>query len=124
MAKSSAVTVFFFLLCSYLYAGDNTIKGEDKNETGQMNPVLSFYQKHISPADGSRCPMYPSCSHYAAQAFKKHGFVMGWIMSCDRLVRCGRDESKLAGRVVIEGHELIYDPVRSNDFWWSEKDEK
>jgi putative component of membrane protein insertase Oxa1/YidC/SpoIIIJ protein YidD len=103
----SVVFIMFFV--SPLYA-------EDKNF------ILNFYKNHISVVDGNRCPMYPSCSSYASSAFKKHGPVLGWIMSCDRLVRCGRDEADVSGKVIVNSHQLIHDPVEANDFWWFEKD--
>lgn len=65
--------------------------------------------------------MYPSCSAYAQQVFKKHGPLLGWMMSCDRLVRCGRDEASISRKVRAEGQILIYDPVAANDFWWFQK---
>ena len=88
------------------------------------NFILDFYQNHISVVDGNRCSMYPSCSNYASEAFKKHGPVLGWIMSCDRLVRCGRDEANVSSVIFINNHQLIQDPVAANDFWWFEKDIK
>ena len=80
--------------------------------------VLHFYQKHLSPVDGDRCSMYPTCSGYAAEALKKHGFAVGWIMTCDRLVRCGRDEMKRSPMVTVNNRPRCYDPVAANDFWW------
>jgi len=85
------------------------------------NYFMEFYQDHISVADGDRCTMVPSCSQYAAQAFKKHGWVMGWIMSCDRLVRCGRDEVNISPSRYINGKPHTLDPVDANDFWWFNK---
>lgn len=86
-----------------------------------QNPILGFYQEYISPVDGNRCPMHPSCSAYANEAFEKHGLLMGWIMTCDRLVRCGRDETKLSPTITLDSREYTYDPVDANDFWWVEK---
>ena len=80
-------------------------------------PVI-FFQKFISGADGDRCRMYPSCSHYAIKAFKKHGNIMGWIMTCDRLVRCGRDEIMRSNFIWINGKKRYQDLVEDNDFWW------
>lgn len=88
------------------------------------NPVIDFYQKHISVVDGNRCPMHPSCSNYAKQAFEKHGVVIGWVMTLDRLVRCGRCEAELSDPIVVNGHRLIHDPVEANDFWWFKKEKK
>jgi putative component of membrane protein insertase Oxa1/YidC/SpoIIIJ protein YidD len=89
-----------------------------------QNPVLKFYQEHISVIDGHRCPMYPSCSSYASEAFHKHGPILGWIMTCDRIVRCGRDEDEISLKIMIQDDKLIYDPLDANDFWWFEKDKK
>ena len=85
------------------------------------NPFIypvEFYRKYISKAMGDRCPMYPSCSQYCIDALKKHGPVVGWIMTCDRLMRCGRDEVRLSPPVWINGKRRCYDPVSNNDFWW------
>lgn len=86
-------------------------------ESGR-NLFIRFYQEHISPVDGDRCPMTPSCSEYARQAVQKHGPVMGWIMACDRLMRCGRDEVRLSPARTVNGQRYTRDPVAANDFWW------
>ncbi len=83
--------------------------------------VFSFYKKHISPVDGNRCPMYPSCSSYASMAVERHGVVIGWIMACDRIIRCGRDEAKISKKIIKNHEASIYDPLDANDFWWFEK---
>ncbi|MEA1968600.1 MAG: membrane protein insertion efficiency factor YidD [Thermodesulfobacteriota bacterium] len=91
------------------------------NSYMQNRHILKFYQKYISPVDGARCPMYPGCSSYAVQAFEKHGFLMGFIMTCDRLVRCGRDEIGISPGIIINKRKFCYDPVKANDFWWGGK---
>jgi hypothetical protein len=62
--------------------------------------------------------MAPSCSHYAASAFEHHHPVAAWILTCDRLLRCGHDEVRLAPRVWIDGHSRAFDPVEANTSWW------
>jgi hypothetical protein len=62
--------------------------------------------------------MHPSDSEYSLQSFEKHGMIIGWIMTLDRLMRCGRDETKLSPRVLVNGKWRYYDPVEKNDFWW------
>ena len=81
-------------------------------------PLLDFYQAFISRADGQRCPMVPTCSQYAQQAFRRYGFIKGWVLACDRLLRCGHDEIRLAPVVRIEGTPRAYDPLGANTFWW------
>jgi len=78
---------------------------------------ITFYQKIISPADGHRCQMSPSCSAYSKEAFQTHGFFLGWIMTCDRLMRCGRDETRLSPGMLTPEGRLTLDPLSGNDFW-------
>ena len=92
-----------------------TVKSEKKS-SALIQPVL-FFKKYISPIDGSRCPMFPSCSQYCLDAIEKHGILKGWVMSCDRLLRCGRDEVKLSPRIWVKGVKHCFDPVDNNDFW-------
>jgi len=80
--------------------------------------LITFFQKNISPVDGSRCPSQPSCSTYSLQAFKKHGFIKGWMMMVDRLIHEGSEETKVSPVVFIDGQYKILDPVENNDFWW------
>ena len=101
--------------------GDDTAFGPEtlEEDTGIMAVALKLFGKTVSRADGRRCMMYPSCSHYSGQAFKKHGFIKGWVMSCDRLLRCGRDEKRLSEQIIIHNQVHFYDPLQHNDFWWS-----
>ena len=48
--------------------------------------AIRFYQHYISPVIGDRCQMYPSCSSYAVEAIKKHGCLIGPVMTSDRLI--------------------------------------
>ena len=84
-------------------------------EKGFLSDIISLYQAHASPVLGERCPMHPSCSHYAQNALHQHGLVKGWIMACDRLIRCGRDEIYLSGQIRVNGHWRCHDPVDQND---------
>ena len=91
-----------------------------KTDTGN-HPIIQLYEKYISPVDGERCPMYPTCSAYARQAIQQHGLFIGWIMACDRLVRCGRDETRISPEIIKENVRATLDPVSANDFWWYRK---
>ncbi|MFC1581188.1 membrane protein insertion efficiency factor YidD [Thermodesulfobacteriota bacterium] len=85
--------------------------------------LISFYRDHISAVDGDRCPSTPSCSSYGVQAFKKHGFIMGWFMTVDRLIHEGKEEEKVSPVVYSSGKWMIYDPIENNDFWWYHENE-
>lgn len=77
--------------------------------------VIGIYRKIISPAAGNRCPMHPSCSRYSMESFKKYGPLKGYIMTCDRLMRCGRDELSLSPKILVNGRFKCLDPVKNND---------
>lgn len=63
---------------------------------GAINQAITFvclipvkaYQLFISPFLGQRCRFYPSCSHYATEAIKKHGVLRGGYLSLRRILRC------------------------------------
>ncbi|MBE6904149.1 MAG: membrane protein insertion efficiency factor YidD [Ruminococcaceae bacterium] len=51
--------------------------------------LIRFYQKYLSRLKGrSTCIFYPSCSQYAIEAFEKHGFFKGLVLSVWRILRC------------------------------------
>ena len=79
--------------------------------------TVKFYQHFISPVIGSRCPMYPSCSAYSIEAIEKHGALIGFVMTADRLIH-EVNEQDHAPVIKKEGRWRYYDPVSNNDFWW------
>ncbi|MEF3694698.1 MAG: membrane protein insertion efficiency factor YidD [Candidatus Cloacimonadota bacterium] len=50
--------------------------------------VIGFYQMAISPALPASCRFQPSCSNYAAQAFRKYPFGRAFWLSFTRILRC------------------------------------
>ncbi len=52
---------------------------------------LSFYQDYISPVDDHNCLMRPTCSQFSREAIREHGPAEGFLMTIDRLNRCGLD---------------------------------
>ncbi len=121
--------IIFFCLATLVHASpfkgprdqDNSQKISQKQIDKKVNPLrflVEVYRMYISPVDGKDCPMYPSCSEYSLRCFKKHGFFIGWIMTCDRLFRCGRDELHLSKEIMMNGELKCYDPLENNDFWW------
>ncbi len=50
--------------------------------------LIRLYQKFISPLFPPRCRYYPTCSHYAIDAYEKHGFIKGTILTTRRILRC------------------------------------
>jgi hypothetical protein len=94
------------------------LSARQPSEPPAWSSPLIFFQRVISRADGDRCPMYPSCSRYAATVFKRYNPVTAWILTCDRLLRCGHDEMRTAPQVFVHGAPHAYDPVEANTFWW------
>ena len=79
--------------------------------------LLTFYQKVIGRVNSGRCPMYPTCSRYSVLAIRKHGPVVGIVMTADRLIH-ELDEQRLAPLVKVGNRYRSLDPVENNDFWW------
>ncbi|HEX5154617.1 MAG TPA: membrane protein insertion efficiency factor YidD [Parafilimonas sp.] len=50
--------------------------------------LIWIYQKMLSPLIGPKCRFTPTCSHYAMEAFKKHGVFKGFWLSVKRIARC------------------------------------
>lgn len=79
---------------------------------------VHFFQQYISPVDGDRCSMAPTCSHYSIQALRKHGAFRGFMMSADRIVH-EYEEQKFVPVVRDGMKSRFYDPVENNDFWFA-----
>lgn len=50
--------------------------------------LIHLYRWVISPLIGPRCRFTPTCSLYAIEALKAHGFVKGCWLSGKRLLKC------------------------------------
>jgi hypothetical protein len=73
--------------------------------------IIRFHQNVLSPVDGPRSHFRPSSSSYMMQSMQKHGFIEGFLMGCDRLMRENNDE--WVYRKIEENGKLFkYDPPR------------
>ena len=86
-----------------------------------FDAYLRFFQQVISPVDGARSTMYPTGSAYARQVIKKHGALLGVVLTAERLMHEGNEE-QVASRIRKYGIWRVYDPVEANDWWWSGSD--
>jgi len=84
-----------------------------ESEISSSGLWYSLYDKWISPVDGDRCRMSPSCSHYSREALTKHGVLKGLLMTLDRLQRCGYDLDGYP-RYFEDGVERFSDPVNAD----------
>jgi uncharacterized protein len=120
--ESILFLIVFSLIVSCTYS--KSMQTESGRGTDPLSLMTHFYRgplNHLSAVRYGECPMYPSDSEYSLQSIQKHGVLAGWIMTMDRLMRCGRDETRLSPEVFINGKWKTYDPVDKNDFWWSDK---
>ncbi len=89
----------------------NQVFRYNKNELQDAYTLFFiFYKTFISAQDAARCMFYPSCSEYALQAIGKHGFIIGILMTADRLMRCNPFSAK--NYPVYNNSTLLYDPVK------------
>lgn len=72
--------------------------------------LIHFHQNVLSPVDGPRSHFKPSSSAYMLNAIHKHGFLEGFIMGCDRLLRENSDHWCYK-TIESEGKLFKYDPV-------------
>jgi len=84
---------------------------------GPLQFAVKMFQRYISPVDGPRCPMYPTCSSYALKALNKHGPLIGVFQTVDRLYREGDAEHEHRRPVAKSGYIRFSDPLKENDFW-------
>ena len=50
--------------------------------------LIGIYQTLISPLLPPSCRFYPSCSHYASEAVRRHGAIRGLWLAALRLLKC------------------------------------
>ena len=84
--------------------------------TSVFQGLLRFYRKVISPVDGDRCVMAPTCSLYGHQALETHGVLLGVALTAERLLHEG-DAIARAPTIVEHGETLYVDPLEGNTYW-------
>lgn len=77
--------------------------------------VIWFHQNVISPVDGPRSAYRPSSSQYMKQAMHRYGFLKGFLMGCDRLLR-ENDEEWVYRTIEDNGKIYKYDPALENKY--------
>lgn len=112
-------------IISLALSGCGHFQSAGNPDHGPIITAIDFYRgplNHLSAVRAGACPMYPGCSDYSRRAIEAHGPIIGWIMACDRLMRCGRDELDEAPRMLVDGEPKYFDPLSRNDWWWYEPD--
>lgn len=87
---------------------------------GFIDFAFQIYSRYITRVDGARCEHRPTCSRYAVDAIKKHGYVLGSLLTIDRLLRAERSSTlrDLPIDKVEDGRHYFADPVENNDFFF------
>ena len=78
---------------------------------GIAEKIIDFHQHIISPVDGPRSHYRPGSSEYMRLAMKNHGFIKGFVMGCDRLLRENKDPW-VYKCIEENGEQFKYDPPR------------
>jgi hypothetical protein len=73
--------------------------------------IIRFHQTVISPIDGPRSHFRPSSSTYMKLAMENYGFIQGFLMGCDRLLREDSEEW-VYQTIEDDGKIFKYDPPR------------
>jgi len=113
---------FCILIAAVLSGCGPHVPAQTAADGGAISQIIHFYQGPLNHLDAVRyggCPMAPHCSAYALMALEKHGPLTGLMMTFDRLIRCGNDETHLSPEVWVDGRRLTHDPVAANE-WDSE----
>lgn len=120
---STAPAIILICLSAWLSGCTSFTPTGDNRPLSTLVDVYRGPLDHLNAVRSGTCPMHPSCSAYAIEATEKHGPLTGWMMTFDRLIRCGRDELKRAPEIPVNGKWRYYDPIHANDFWWHSRDQ-
>jgi putative component of membrane protein insertase Oxa1/YidC/SpoIIIJ protein YidD len=83
--------------------------------TRVADKIIRFHQEVLSPVDGPRSSFRPTSSRYMQLAMQRYGFIKGFVMGCDRLLR-ENDESWVYHTVEIDGKKFKFDPAVENKY--------
>jgi len=112
----------FDILCAlslWLLTSSPLMAAAPAPDDATLNPLdqaVGFFQTYVSPIDGPRCQMDPTCSAYARQALRKHGMWMGLFIAVDRLLR-EIDPLERHQPILKSGVLRYADPLSANDVW-------
>lgn len=94
-----------------------------RGETIETSPIeiillgsIRLFQKRISPIDGPRCHLFPTCSHYGYLAIREYGPLQGVLMTGDRLLRCN-PARRPGPEYPLLPNGRLYDPVSRNSLF-------
>lgn len=74
--------------------------------------LIRFHQTCITQIDGPRSHYLPSSSQYTLDAIQKYGFLKGFVLGCDRLLRENDEKWIYPTTLDNQGQLIKWDPVR------------
>ena len=87
--------IIVFILFSTLahsqgkYPADTLINSNTISITKKAAIVpIALWQRISYNSDIFNCQFYPSCSNYSSESIKKYGFIIGSVITLDRITRC------------------------------------
>lgn len=78
--------------------------------TKGANHIILFHQNFLSPTTGPRSSFRPTSSRYMQLAMHRYGFLKGYLMGCDRLLRENK-EPWVYRKITIDDIEYKFDPA-------------
>lgn len=60
----------------------------DRAMVALFRALIWIYRHSLSALIGRQCRFFPSCSAYADEALRRHGFIKGGILTLKRLAHC------------------------------------
>jgi uncharacterized protein len=88
---------------------------ETRPEVLAARGALRAFQRFVSPVDGPRCNLYPTCSEFARQAVRRYGLLAGIVLTAGRLMRDNASAHLYYRRALVGGQIVLYDPPE--DHW-------
>ena len=85
--------------------------------TRVADAVIRFHQDITTKVAGSS-HFRPTSSRYMQLAMKRYGFIKGFLMGCDRLMR-EDDEEWIYPLIQIDGRIFKYDPAWSDKYHYA-----
>tara|TARA_B100000963_G_C22633583_1_gene676292 strand:- start:2905 stop:4089 length:1185 start_codon:yes stop_codon:yes gene_type:complete len=121
--KIQSIRLFFKIILivnfHFLYS-QKDVSVLKNNETKASDDYIGFYQNYISGIRGQTCPMHPSCSRYAIESFRNNNFFNAFLLTSDRLIRCGHDYENYSLTLTNNGIKFLDVPKNSTKYKFSD----
>lgn len=112
---TSLVSAVVFLVSGCAWMPESRVH---THGTGPLDMAVGIYRgplNHLGAVRTGSCPMHPSCSEYAEECLSRYNTPYAWMRICDRLIRCGRDETEISPKVITPHGLRTLDTVSGNE---------